>query len=241
MIDRRIVAFLIGILLAVPTLSTSAQTPAAIPDDADLVGLQAAVWRTYLPAGAFTGQGTIDLDETSPASSTPDEVRPYLIQVVVREFDSADNAVTAYERISAGVEASMPHLFDDGTQEVISETLPDAGSRAVRIRLEHTEPGVTAWTENVIVQRDRYVFIVTATADAFAPPLSEGEPADTSLPTAEIAAAVASGEPSPDEPVFADDGTSSGGLWGFMLPAGVPLLMGLVPIGDVIISPTPGE
>ncbi len=242
MIDRRRFVSILGAVLALPVVSARAQTPATIPNEADLAGLQNAVWRSYMPAGTFVGHGTIDLDETSPASPTSEEIHPYLIQIVVREFDSADNAVTAYEQISAGVEASMPHLFDDGTQEITTEALPDVGTQAARIRLEHTEPGITVWTENVIVQRNQYVFIVTSTADdGLFGMMGEGEPADTPLPTAGIAAAVADGDPSPDDPTFSDDGTSTGGLWGFMLQPGDPLLMGLVPVGDSVIYPMPGE
>ena len=63
---------------------------------------------------------------------------------------------------------------------------------------------------------------------------------DTSLPTVELAAEIATyGEPSTDEPTFREDGTSTGGLWGFMPPADDPLLRGLVPIRDTILYPTP--
>jgi hypothetical protein len=243
MLYRRLVVSVLGILLALPILSTSAQTPAAnsIPDEEDLIGLQAAVWRTYMPAGTFTGQGRIDLDEATPVTSPLDTILPAPITVVVREFDTAENAATAYAQISSGVEASMPDVFSDGTPEVTSEALPGVGSQAILIRVdvEFADQRGAVWMENVIVQRDQYVFFVLAQASILMG-MPEAESTDLSLPTVDIASAVASGEPSPDEPEFRDDGTSTGGLWGFMPPAGDPLLMGLVPIQDVVVFPNSG-
>ena len=107
--------------------------------------------------------------------------------------------------------------------------------------MDSTGGGSDVWLEYAIVQRDQYVFLVTAQGRAFS-----NDPAskdiDKTLPTEAIVTAIArDGQPSPNEPTFNEDGTSTGGLWGFMLPADDPLLAGLAPIHDTVISPTPAS
>lgn len=55
MTRHRIVALLLTVVLAIPVLSSNAQTPVAdsIPSEEELEGLQATVWREYAPAGTF--------------------------------------------------------------------------------------------------------------------------------------------------------------------------------------------
>jgi hypothetical protein len=245
-IQRRVLVVFLVVLLASPTLSGSAQTPAAsdVPAEDELAGLQASVWRSYAPAGAFVGRGTINLDEATPVSSVAGMTQLRSISVVVREFDTAENAASAFERISAGAEASVAGVFPHGTQDVTSEDLPDIGSQATLVRIDYTGQVSEVWLEYVTVQRDQYVFFVSADGSVFVN-MPGSDDVDKSLPTVEIAAAIATnGHPSPNEPTFEptfmEDGTSTGGLWGFMPPADDPLLMGLVPVQDSILYPNPG-
>lgn len=78
MIYRRILVVFLVSLLTFPTLSGSAQTPTAstIPAEDELAGLQASVWRSYVPAGTFEGTGTINLDEATPASPVAEMTQP---------------------------------------------------------------------------------------------------------------------------------------------------------------------
>ena len=241
MTHRRILVVFLVSLLGVSTLPSSAQTPtaSAIPAEDELAGLQATVWRSYVHAGTFEGTGSISLDEATPASPVAETPQPRSIQVMVREFDTAEHAASAFERISAGAEGSVDGVFSDGTLDVTSETLPDIGSQAMVVRVDYIGEGSDVWMEYVVVQRDQYVFFVSASGSTFVNPGSAD--VDKSLPTVELAAEIAAhGEPSTDEPTFREDGTSTGGLWGFMPPADDPLLRGLVPISDTILYPTPG-
>ena len=242
MIHRRILVVFLVSLLALSTLSGSAQTPtaSAIPAEDELAGLQAAVWRSYVPAGTFEGTGIISLYESTPVSPVAEITQPRSIEVMVREFDTVENAASAFERISAGAEGSVAGVFPDGTQDVTSETLPDIGSQAMLVRIDHIGEGSEVWMEYVVVQRDQYVFFVSAFGSTFVN-MQGSDDIDTSLPTVELAAEIAArGEPSMDEPTFREDGTSTGWLWGFMPPVDDPLLRGLVPISDSILYPTPG-
>lgn len=241
MIHRRILVMFLVALLGVSTLPGSAQTPTAstIPAEDELAGLQTTVWRSYVHSGTFEGTGSISLDEATPASPVAETTQPRSIEVMVREFDTAEHAASAFERISAGAEGSVAGVFSDGTLDVTSETLPDIGSQAMLVRVDYIEERSNVWMEYVVVQRDQYVFFVSASGRVFGNMPGSAD-VDTSLPTVELAAQIAAhGEPSTDEPTFREDGTSTGGLWGFMPPADDPLLRGLVPYGDFILYPTP--
>jgi hypothetical protein len=238
MIQRRILMAVFAILLASPAIPGSAQTPAStIPDEEDLVGLQAAIWRDYAPAGTFIGEGEYPLNAATPASPVATPPSFGSLSVVVREFDTAEHAATAFGQISVGVEGSLPSEYREGKQEITSKMLSGVGSHATLIRMESTGGGSDVWLEYAIVQRDRYVFLVTAQGRAFSSDPASKDVVRT-LPTEAIVSAIArDGQPSPDEPTFNEDGTSTGGLWGFMLPDDNPLLAGLTPIHDSIIYP----
>lgn len=239
MFQRRIVVLLLAVLLAIPGLFTNAQTPTAngIPSLDELTGIQASVFRSYGHTGTFFGQATMSLDDATPASSVAGRIMLASLSVTVHEFDTAEHAASAFERLSAGADASLSNVFPGG--EVTSKDLPSVGSQATLIRMDYIGPGSEVWYEYVFVQWDQYVIFVSADGSVFS--MTPGiEDVDKSLPTVEIATAIATnGEPSPDETVFMEDGTSTGGLWGFMLPAHDPLLKGLVPVYDSIFYPTP--
>ena len=241
MIYRRIRVMFLVALLGGSTLSGNAQTPttSTIPAEDELVGLQASVWRVYMPTGTFTGTGIITLDEATPASPVAEMPHLRSIDVVVREFDTAEHAASAFERISAGAEGSVAGVFSDGTQEVTSEALSDIGSQAMLVRVDHVGEDSDVWMEYVIVQRGQYVFFVGADGSVFVNTPGSDD-VDMSLPTVELAAEIAAhGEPSSDESTFSDDGSSTGGLWEFMPPVDDPLLRGLVPIRDTVLYPNP--
>lgn len=242
MIQRRIAVLLLTMLLAIPVVAVNAQTPDArgMPEENELTGLQATVWRTYAPADAFVGEGEIAVDDATPNVSAADATGLRSISVMVRAFDTADSAASAFEQISVAAETSIAPAFPDGTVGITSEDLPTVGTQAMLVRMDYSEDESEFWMEFVTVQRDEYVFFVSANGSIlFSTP--ETDDFDKSLPAEAIATAIATdGEPSPDESNFVEDGTSTGGLWGFMIPANDPLLMGLVPFQDTILYPNPG-
>lgn len=242
MIRRRVFVVVLVALLALPVMPGSAQTPSAsaMPAEDELPGLQEAVWRSYAPEGTLQESGVMDVDQATPVTSVAGTSRLRSIDVVVRAFDTPEHAASAFDLISAGSDSLAEGVVMGGTQEVTSEDLPDIGSRARLVRLDHSGQGSTFWLEYVTVQRDRYVVSVSATGSVW-DAVPGSDEVDTTLPTVEIATWMArEGEPSPDEPVFMDDGTSTGGLWGFMPAADDPLLMGLVPFQDIVLFPMPG-
>lgn len=237
MMQRHIFVLVLTVLLAVPAPYASAQAPATPAISDELTGIQAAVLRTYMPAGTFRGDGVVNLDDSTPISSVAGKTRVSSIAVIVREFDTAENAASGFEQGSARAEASLSGVYEDGTQDITTEELPGIGSQATLVRSDYADEGTEVWLEYVIVQRDKYVFFVRADGSVFLM-VPGSDDVDKSLPTQAIATAISTGgEPSPDEPVFKEDGTSSGGLWGFMLPFDDPLLMGLVPFQDTILYP----
>ncbi len=240
MIQRRVFVLLLTVLFAMPALIGTAQTP--VPSGAtledELPGIQAAVWRDYGPAGTFVGSATF-----GPATPIPedelDDARLSWISVVVYEFDTAENAAAGFDQLSAQAVGSFATAFPDGTQEIIIEDLPDVGTQATLAGTDFAGGISRIWVEYVTVQLDQYVLLVSSSANAIIR-TPGSDPADPELQTVPLATTIAAdGELSPDEPTFVGDGTSTGGLWGFMPASDDPLLMGLVPISDIVIYPYP--
>lgn len=103
-------------------------------------------------------------------------------------------------------------MFSDDTQAVTSEALPDIGEQATLIRIDYMGESIDVWVEYVIVQRDQYVFFVSADGSVFVN-MPGSDVSKSSRPTVELAAEIAArGERSSDESTFSDDGTSTGGL-----------------------------
>ncbi len=125
----------------------------------------------------------------------------------------------------------------------MSEDLTGIGDQAMRSHLVITSTG-QGWTRQtsfqyVTVQRGEFVFVVFAQGSV-GPVESLPAASDQSDPMIDLAVQIVSdGQVSPDESVFAEDGTSTGGLWEFMPAQGDPLLMGLVPWMDQVMYPAP--
>lgn len=229
MIRLRIIAILFAcIALASTSLAGSAQTPpaSAIPPIDQFEGIQAGVSRTFVQDVESLLAATPDLD-------LEDVFRGLLsTTVTVLEFDNAGNAATAYDVFSKGVAADLPALAQGGTPEVTTGDIADIGSRASYASLHTaTSDEFEAWLEYVTVQRDNYVFIVWS--------LTSVE-SETGLATSIAAWVAQNGQPDGEEAIFAADGGSSGGLWGFMPPTGEETLKGLIPVTDEVLYPAPG-
>jgi hypothetical protein len=242
MTQRRVFGlFLVTLLACVPFITatataSAAQTPVA---DDQLAGLQAGVWRGYAPAGTIIGGGPAFFDDPTPMASVAGKTAVRTIDVVVREFDTPEHAAAAFVQISEEAESSLSQPFDGVTQEITSRELSGVGTQAILSRNDFANTSSRHWIEYATVQRDTYVILVSAIGFVIqnAPGAAE---VDTSLPTEDIAIWIAAnGAPSPDAPVFAEDGSSTGGLWGFMPENDDPMLMGLVSLTDVVIYPVP--
>lgn len=267
MIPRHIATLLITFLLAIPPVMGAAGDPhlhdlvpmddqvlypvdpndSAVediwpPDAHDLAGIETAIVRLYGPPDMFTGSQSatpmVEEDLTTPRYSST--------SFMVYQFDSTDNAATAYDQLSQRLLGTLASITQGAGDEVItSEDLPGIGTQAMRSSLVITATSDDGWTiettfEYITVQRDAYIFVVGPMSGRG--PVEGALPDDTesSNPMIDLATAMADhGAPASDEVVFAEDGTSTGGLWEFMPVPGDPLLMGLVPFQDSISFPPP--
>ena len=222
----RLVTLMVVLVVSLTTLGTNAQTPtaSAVPPVEELTGIQAAASRTY------------SKDLEAMVAATPDLGPEFVftglvfVSVVVLQFDTAANAATGYDLYSAGVEADIPSLAQGETPDVDMGEITDIGSQARMARLHTDSEGFESWLEFVTVQQDEYVFVVTSLT---------AEEAETGMATSVAAWMAMHGTNAGDEAIFAADGGSSGGIWGFMPPAGDAVLKGLIPIADEILHPTP--
>lgn len=201
------------------------------------------MYREYASAGVFIGShttgGATPMTEVELATT-----RYSTITTFVYQLDTAKDAAVAYDRLSRGLLGSLTNLNGgDGQERLMSEDLTGIGDQATHshITITSTSQGSTSQTtlQYITVQRGEFVFVVSAMGRV-GPVESLPEPGDGPNPMIDLAVQIASdGQVSPDEPVFAEDGTSTGGLWGFMPPEDDPLLMGLVPFTDQVLYPAP--
>ncbi len=250
MIQRRIIFLFLAAFLAIPALPIAGQTPdASFPPDAkDLAGIQAAVYRDYVTPGLVVMEDEPAIFEGTPLTEE-DLVsnRPSSITVYVYEFDTSDNAAVAFERLSEGLAGSLVGMSGGtSSDDLTTEELADLGTQATlaRLTMSSNNDDLTNETtiEYVTVQRDEYVIVVASTSlrgpyEGTLPAIGEPPSATVDLAT-ELAA---NGQPSDEEAALSEDGTSTGGLWGFMPAEGDPLLHGLVPFMDMVMYPVTAQ
>jgi hypothetical protein len=240
MIQRRIVVLLLLVILGNPVLATGADSRPAggYLDYRQMRGLHIVVWaRIHAPPPSIQVPQELPLFGT-PALVTPasETARVWRVSVVIHEFDTTDHAADAFVMISEGI---GPHLADDyhsgsvgtGTLDIQTEALSGIGTRATLTRLDLARFS-GSMIEVVTVQRDQYVYYV-ATYGHMAASVSTHPDMYAAFPTVEIATTIAANGAKDEAPVsFRPDGTSTGGIWGFMPAPGDPALDGLVPIAD---------
>jgi hypothetical protein len=249
MIQRRIIFLLLSAFLAISALPTAAQTPVASfpPDAQDLAGIQAAVYRDYVPPDMFIGSQSVVFEATPMTEEDLIANRVSSIGVFVYELDNADNSAVAFERLSNGLAGSLVGMSGGtSSEELTTEELSGIGTRATLSRLVISDEsnGTTSETvfEYVTVQRDEYVLVVTVRSNRG--PYEGSLPDIADLPSAaiDLATELATNGQASDEPAtFSEDGTSTGGLWGFMPAEGDPLLFGLTPFMDMVMYPIPAQ
>lgn len=206
------------------------------PDAQDLTGIEAAVYRDYAPADVFIGTTTFD-NATPMTGAELAATRYSSIIISVYQLDTAKDAAVAYDRLSRGLLGSLPDLNGgEGDERLVSEDLTGIGDGATRSHLTITSTDYESIRQRTFdyltVQRGEFVFVIAAVS-GLGPVETLPAPSDGPDPMLDLAVQIVSdGEASPDEPVFVENGTSTGGLWGFMPAQDDPLLMGLAPWMD---------
>ena len=212
------------------------------PDAGDLTGIVAAVYREYAPTDIFIGSQSVSMDDATPMTDEDRATEQFSsITAHVYELESPKDAAVAFNRLTNGLVGSLTHMSPDGQQKLISEDLTGIGDQATRARLTLTSEGGDWINQNIFqyvaVQRGEFVIVIYAQS-SLGPVEEPPDVTDAPDPMLELATQIAiEGEPSPEEANYAQDGTSTGGLWGFMPETGDPLLLGLVPLWDQLLYP----
>jgi hypothetical protein len=229
-----------------PTDSNAAVSEADLPPNAeDLTGIVAAVYRDYASAGLVESNGGFATGATPMTEAELSATRYSTITVFVYQLDTAKDAAVAYDQLSRGLLGSIADVNGgDGQEMLLSESTTGIGDQATRSRNTITSEGMGTINQttfqSVTVQQGEFVFVISSRSSlgpVEALPVSTPDEPD---PMLLLATQIATeGQISSDEPVFAVDGTSTGGLWDFMPAEGDPLLMGLAPLGDQVLYPVP--
>ncbi|MDQ3656122.1 MAG: hypothetical protein M3457_13725, partial [Chloroflexota bacterium] len=197
--------------------------PVTTPVD-QLPGIVSAVGRDYLASDGPPG--------------IPDMTH---IGVSVYRFDSPDNANASYDLLVSNFTEELAAVqTNNAGYTLVTADLSGPGERSNLVRLDFADATGYQSQEYVLTLHDTYVFavmtIIGGPYEAGATPVATADPTATALALA--TALVANGQPSPDEAMFYEDGTSTGGDWGFMPAAEDPLLAGLLPTMDGQLYPT---
>lgn len=209
-------------------------------DITEMPGLVDAVWRSYGGPNTFLSEMEVPLEAT-PVAAAPTGPTFGFVDVSAYRFEHTQHATAAFDVYLRGIAQSPLQSGQQGKVSITSEAVPDLGTQATRMRMDITLTGGSNSTEFIFVQRDELIIVVSMGASSFA-----GTPdvlaSEVKLPTQDVAELVlAEGQPSTDEVVYADDGTSTGGLWGIMpgTSSGIMLEMQMRPLQDVVIFPMP--
>lgn len=223
---RHLCILIVAGLALVPALTATAQTPAAseIPPIESFTGIEAAVDRTWGPDIAGMMAATPGLQPEDIAQGVN------VLNAMVVRFDTDENAQTAYDTFQSGIGSQLLQLAQGGTPTVSEEPVSDLADAASAVTLVTTTPDQETHLRFVLAREGRYLFLTYALA----------ETGDQAAIADDLAAYVVNeGEEQGDEAIFVANGGSTGGLWGFMPPAGAGLLNDLVPISDATLYPAP--
>ncbi len=223
-----------GVTESSPTYSTEVK---------DLTGIVGAVYRAYASSDIVP-----PVDSEAPTRATPmadayvSTMGSQRINVGVYELNSPQDAAAAYDQITPELVRSLSEVSPDGQQVLIVEDIQDVGDQAINARLTMTfddgESVRKTTYQQILIQRGEYLIMIASRSEVG--PVDElPAEVDGYDPIFDLATQIAAeGEPSSEEAIFAEDGTSTGGLWGFMPVTGDPLL-GLVPLTDHVLYPVP--
>lgn len=197
------------------------------------------VGATSLPPGTIIGG-----DRILPGDATPmtDEemAQPRLrsVSVMVYEFDSADNAATAYLVLAEQTLQMLSWDVQVDGATITSEDLTGVGDQATLARRDMSSGSGSMLTEQVTFQRDQYVITVGTSWGSSMPSTEASAASGFVSPTTAIATDLATnGDASVDDVAFMETRTRTGGLWGFMPSEGDENLRGLLPAMDTVLYP----
>ena len=218
------------------------------PDAQDLNGIVGAVFRDYYSANAFMGQQSVSLEAATPMTEAELASTQFsTISISVYQLETPKDAAVAYDEVSKGYLGSLTTMNQsDGEEKLLSKDLDGVGDQATHSQLTVTSTSGD-WVNQIIfqyitVQQGDFVFVIFSQSRVG--PV-ESLPATASTqpdPMLDLATQIVTdGQPSADDPVYAQNGTSTGGLWGFMPAKDDPLMTGLVPMTDYVLYPVPEQ
>jgi hypothetical protein len=228
-----------------PPLTMEA-TPAAMPgemttplDPTTLPGLETIGTRIYQSGGPGIGTAAY---AAQAAAYGPTVRQDLALNVTIYQFNSVTDAVSAFSPISDnGPFGAMGISQLTGTATTAQVDLPDPGDQARSDQVTITTTGANWARETTLEQLtvlDGDMVIVLESVSTRGSTASSGELDDSRSPVVDLAAAMVTTTPEADtNPVFAADGTSTGGIWDVMPATDDSNVMGLVPTIDLTIFP----
>ena len=221
-IVRRLMIWTLAAAFALTGLSAAAQdadgTPAA---DDEFEGIVAAVQRDWTYDWVPVYMATPDAMFDGPAHVTG----IYEMSALVYEFDSADHATSAYTEVKGLLVefvTGMQAEAGEATPDIAAEDMTGVGDVAYVVDAHTPTQTYDGYSRIAMVQAGTLLFVVDASSTT-----AEGLDTVNAL----LDYMTTEGQKGGDVD-FADDGTSTGGLWDVLPPAGHASLNGLIPSRD---------
>ncbi len=226
---RKVIPLTLAILLTLAVVPASAQDDEADPleDIGQLDGIESAVIRSWW----------IDYDALMAASpeaagaADPLDIIEGTIFLIGQVIELSGEAEAAFELYRDGVidELARNQAEDEETFEGPIDNLGDS---AHGFDISSTDVDAEDFYRYVMVRDDNYYFLIIVAATS---------PDATSSGDSLAGYLVDEGETSTAEVSFNEDGTSTGGNWGFFPADDHESLGGLVPSVDEVLYPVPDE
>ena len=205
-------------------LPVHAQDDAIVGDLASLDGIEASVQRLW----------TVDIltlaQAASPAAESELPSGLVALEASASRFDSTESAAAAFATLVAQAEADIqPVIADVGDQGDVSSEINSAFGNESFVYLA-TVPDQQVAVRVIIARADAYILMA----------FGFGRDAESVQATDELATWLVTEGSESDEPeMFAANGQSTGGLWGFMPASDAPFLDHLAAMEDEILAPAP--
>ncbi len=200
------------ITLALSLLLAPAGAQESTPVDPEM-------WEDGLEAVASRAWG-IDFASATPEASL--EIADLqLVMAMVMRFETPEQATTAFDRMMSDMGQQME--ADQSQGEVDVTTVDGIGDQAAVVTSVAVESEGTWHTRLSVAREGRYIYTITAF----------GGDADRVASTDELLTGMVDAvDPTDDEGTFAEDGTSTGGIWDVLPTDDHPVLAGLISYGD---------
>ena len=235
---RSVSALALVFLFAFTLIPVSAQgdeSAGPLEDISQLEGIEEGVARTWSVDFAALAEVTPEAGATAETDSFDPFAELeglYFVIGQVMKFDNDEHAEAAFELYrdtgSGEIEASM----EVGEVDISEEEIEDLGDQAHAFTVYGADEALSGYFRLALAREGEYVFAVFS----FATTEDELVGADSVLEHM-----VDDGEMSGDDEEFVTDGTSTGGLWGFLPDNDHEALKELIPASDEILFPVPDE